>query len=523
MAAQIYGTGSNSSVGTQLRTDYYNKKALVEAAKEMYFGQLANTIAMPKHMGKTIKQYHYLPILDDRNLSDQGIDAAGALASAGVVGTVNTHPYVAVISVLPQGGAVSQTMYFRGDNLTGDTEALAEAKAKVVAWAYGEGFTTTQDVDGTATAADIAAAYVELIDGSADSLSADGVGGTSSTLPYVVTAIAASDTTLYGNFYGSSKDIGTITSKIPALGESGGRVNRVGVKRIDLEGTIEKFGFFTEYTKESMDFDTDSERLSHLTSEVVKAANELTEDQLQIDLINGAGVIRYAGIATSVATIQGDDTASPFADGNTNDAVSYDDLVKLGIELDNNRTPKNTKVITGSRMVDTKVVNAARYMYIGSELQPTIMRMFDYHGNKAFLPVAQYASAGNVARGEFGSIDTFRFIVVPEMMHKEAAGAEIDAGVEESTSFRFSANEDGAELHYNVYPMLVLGEASFTTIGFQTDGKTVKFKTKHVTPDQNHTTDDPYGETGFFSIKWYYGTMILRPERIALLWTVAEW
>lgn len=43
----VYGTGSNSSVGTQFRTDYYYKKALVEAAKESYFGQLANVRAMP--------------------------------------------------------------------------------------------------------------------------------------------------------------------------------------------------------------------------------------------------------------------------------------------------------------------------------------------------------------------------------------------------------------------------------------------------------------------------------------------
>lgn len=43
----IYGTGSNSSVGTQFRTDYYHKKALVEAAKETYFGQLADVTSMP--------------------------------------------------------------------------------------------------------------------------------------------------------------------------------------------------------------------------------------------------------------------------------------------------------------------------------------------------------------------------------------------------------------------------------------------------------------------------------------------
>jgi len=36
-----------SSVGTQFRTDYYVKKALVELPKESYFSQLADVTAMP--------------------------------------------------------------------------------------------------------------------------------------------------------------------------------------------------------------------------------------------------------------------------------------------------------------------------------------------------------------------------------------------------------------------------------------------------------------------------------------------
>lgn len=74
-------TGTASSVGSQLRTDYYQKKALIEARKEQYFSQMADTTSMPKHMGKTIKRYHYLPLLDDANVNDQGIDAAGLSVS----------------------------------------------------------------------------------------------------------------------------------------------------------------------------------------------------------------------------------------------------------------------------------------------------------------------------------------------------------------------------------------------------------------------------------------------------------
>lgn len=382
--------GTASDVGGQIRTDFYAKKALVEAAKEQYFGQLADVTAMPKNMGKTIKRFHYMPILDDRNVTGQGLDGAGA-------------------------------------------------------------------------------SYAN------------------------------------GNLYGSSKDVGTITTKIPALTEAGGRVNRVGMKRLELEGTIEKFGFFDEYSQESMDFDSDSELMQHLTTESVKAANEITEDQLQIDLLNGAGVVRYAGVATSNATLSGETAGIT--------KVDYDDLVKLSIELNNNRTPKQTKVISGSRMVDTKVVNAARVMYVGSELVPALMKMTDYHNNKAFIPVAQYAQAGTVIRGEIGAVDAFRIVEVPEMMKFAGVGAAVTAD---------DAGYHSTSAQYDVFPMLVVGDGAFTTVGFQTDGKTVKFKIKHVRPSENHSSSDPYGETGFYSIKWYYGTMILRAERLALLKTVAE-
>jgi N4-gp56 family major capsid protein len=70
--------------------------------------------------------------------------------------------------------------------------------------------------------------------------------------------------------------------------------------------------------------------------------------------------------------------------------------------------------------------------------------------------------------------------------------------------------------------MLVVGDGSFTTIGFQTDGKTVKFTTTHKKPGKDVADlNDPYGEKGFYSIKWYYGFMALRAERLGIIWTKA--
>jgi N4-gp56 family major capsid protein len=141
-------------------------------------------------------------------------------------------------------------------------------------------------------------------------------------------------------------------------------------------------------------------------------------------------------------------------------------------------------------------------------------RMKDYHNERAWIPVEKYSQAGMMARGEEGTAGKFRFIVVPEMMHWAGAGAAV------------TANEGFMETdgNYDVFPLLAIGEKSFTTIGFQTDGKTVKFSIKHVKPesDVSYGHHDPFGEKGFMSIKWYYGFMPLRPERIALIKSVAR-
>lgn len=392
--SSIDGAGSD-----QMNTFFWLKKAIIESRKEQYFMPLASVTNMPKHFGKTIKVYEYVPLLDDRNINDQGIDANG----------------------------------------------------------------------------------VTIVD---------------------------------GNLYGSSRDIGTITSKLPTLTENGGRVNRVGFTRISREGSIHKFGFFHEWTQESMDFDSDDGLKDHLARELMNGAVQLTEAVLQKDLLAAAGVILYAGAATSDDEITGEvDAGPPEVPASL---VSYRDLMRLDQILTDNRTPKQTKIITGSRLIDTKVIPAGRVAYIGSELVPLLKEMKDLFDNKAFIEIQHYADAGTVLNGEIGSIDAFRFVQVPEMLHWAGVGAEV------TTNPGYRSSMVGGEEHYDVFPILVVGDDSFTTIGFQTDGKTVKFNVLTKMPGRE-TADrnDPYGETGFSSIKWYYGILVKRPERIGLIKTVA--
>lgn len=395
--SSIDGAGSD-----QMNTFFWLKKALIESRKEQFFMPLSSTLNLPKNFGKAVKVYEYVPLLDDRNVNDQGIDANGA-------------------------------------------------------------------------------------------------------------------TIVNGNLYGSSKDVGTIVGKLPLLGENGGRVNRVGFTRLEREGSIHKFGFFTEFTQESLDFDSDDGLKDHLSRELMNGAVQLTEAVLQKDLLAAAGTILYAGVATSDDTITGEVTpaAGPVPELPAS-IVSYKNFQRLDQILTDNRTPKQTKIITGSRNIDTKVIGSTRVMYVGSEVGVMLQGLTDLFGNKAFIEIQHYGDAGTVLNGEIGSMGPFRIIQVPEMLHWAGVGAIVD----ENPGYH-STTVGGTE-RYDVFPMLVVGDDAFQTIGFQTDGKTVKFSVLTKMPG-NETADrnDPYGETGFSSIKWYYGILIKHPERLGLIKTVA--
>lgn len=388
--------GNKSSIGDQIVLDVFIKRALEDAAKEQYFTQLSSTFAMPKNMGKTIKKNQYIPLLDARNLNDQGIDAAGALK-----GTTNAN----------------------------------------------------------------------------------------------------------GNLYGGSKDITTMTAGMPRLTEVGGRVNRVGFTRVVRESTIHKMGFFYEFTQEALDFDSDAELLAHMGREAVLGANELTEDMIGMELIAGAGVQVFTGSATSLATMSAES-------GVTASVVTYKDLQKLAITLKENRAPNKLQAISGSRIIDTKIVGSGYALYVGLPLEIQVRNLVDQFNNPAFIPVEKYAQGGNTLTGEIGAVGQFRIVVVPEM--PEHRGKGVTATGTGLATYRTTGSK------YDAYPLLAVASEAFTTIGFQTGNAGAKFQMITKMPGADHADrTDPYGESGFTSIKWYHGMMIEKPEWIAVMYSLA--
>ncbi len=94
--------------------------------------------------------------------------------------------------------------------------------------------------------------------------------------------------------------------------------------------------------------------------------------------------------------------------------MTYAGLSRIDQILTDNRCPRQTTVITGSKNTDTRTLPASRVAYIGSELVPVVKAMKDMFQERAFIPAHKYADAGNVLNGEIGSVDNIGFVQVPK-------------------------------------------------------------------------------------------------------------
>ena len=395
------GTATPSTIGPQLVDFMFIKKALAEQAKEIVFSNMSSTIEIPKHTGTAIKRYVDVLMLDDKNINDQGIDAAGQ------TGQLSKNPN--------------------------------------------------------------------------------------------------------GNLYGSSRDIGVIADRLPALGEQGGRVNRVGFKRLTIQGTMQKYGFFYEFTQDALNFDTQADLLQNMSREAVRGATQLQEAMLQKDLLDNCGTVYVPG--TGFADWDTDTTTSLKASVDDSAIPTYKDFMKFKLMLDDLRVPGSTSMFTGTRYIDTKTIPSARFAFISNALLPMLEQVKDFNNQPAWVPVEQYAAGGYTHPKEVGKIGNFRFIVVPEALYWGGAGA----APAQNSIHRATNNK------LDVYPILVIGEDAFTTIGFQTNGRDGKIKVMTKMPGlETASFDDPYGSRGFTSMQWWYGFLAQRPERLACMYTVAE-
>lgn len=304
-----------------------------------------------------------------------------------------------------------------------------------------------------------------------------------------------------GSLYYGDADFSVVSGTFPSLTEEGGNVNGVNTKSVTVKGQVTEFGLHTKFTQKSIDMDTRTGLLARKTQELGEAKGDTFEAQVQSALLSASEVNRtFAGtVASSLLTC------------NKAAVLTFADLRMMEAELKRVRVPTDTKLISGSTKIDTKVVAKSYYVYVGQELYPMLEDM-THNGVNVWVPVEQYAEAATTAVGEIGKIGRFRFIEVEDMQKYRGAGAVDSGAADDNNTAGFQSSPQagvaGSDA-FDVFPVLFVGSDSFATVGFE--GDSAKIKTAMPKADANI---DPFGKNGSMSIAWYFGVLIYKAERI---------
>lgn len=321
-----------------------------------------------------------------------------------------------------------------------------------------------------------------------------------------------------GNLYGSSTSIGEIEKSLPTLVEGGGRYNRVGLTRIKRSTTLKQYGIFTELDNYMLQFDNQIDLGASIIRRELDGVVEMIDHMTQYRVLQNVGTAVYTGGVSQLSDMSPDAKGTTAADANGS-LLQSGHLFRLEELLNNNRTPLSSVLLGGSQNFDTRTVRNARIAFVGVEMANYLRTLTDSFGRQAFIDVSQYSSQGHVIEGEIGSIGGFRVVQVRRMLHWGGEGAV--ASGSNAGRFRTSMGADGEE-RYNVYPFLVVGDEAFATSSLEMSNGEYRLNiiTKYPGRETAHGFNDPFGERGFSSVKFWHGVLPLKTERIACIYSL---
>lgn len=184
-----------------------------------------------------------------------------------------------------------------------------------------------------------------------------------------------------------------------------------------------------------------------------------------------------------------------------NTVITKDDIASAVRTLKVNYAPKLTKRLAASTDVSTEPVNASYIYYGNTYLEDT------FRGMDGFVPVERYGSYQPLCEWEIGKVDECRIVLTNYATgFADAGGSASGAGV--VSTLGTSAD---------VFPGIVFGEEAFACATVKgLDGMTL-----HVENPGKPSKDDPNGQRGFASWKWWYVCKILNEDRLVRIESAA--
>lgn len=276
----------------------------------------------------------------------------------------------------------------------------------------------------------------------------------------------------YGGSVGSAASINTITAD-PVAHQTveGVTPDADSLTPEDRTVKLKQYSCLYMYTDKVADLYEDNvpEEMKVQTGERMGLVREM----IRYGTLKGCTNKFYAG-GTSRATVS--------------EGVSKNLLRLITRSLKGNRGAMITKVLAASPNYATAPVEAGFLVFCSTDIESDIRDL------PGFTKCVEYGSKSMVHECEIGSVDSYRFIVSPELNAIADSGAAVGSTGLYSTS---ASNVD-------VYPMIVVAADAWADVALRGVNS---FDTTHI-PHSTKTKDDPLGQRGYVGAKFWSASFI---------------
>lgn len=251
---------------------------------------------------------------------------------------------------------------------------------------------------------------------------------------------------------------------------------------VDVTATLTQYSCLYAVTDKTADLYEDD-----VPAEMKKQCGErvgLLREMVRYGALKGMTNLFYGGTGTTKDTVNG--------------TVSLNLLRKITRSLKANHAKMVTSILAASPNFATAPVEASYLVFVSTDMEPAIRDL------PGFKHVAEYGQRKTVHEQEIGSVESFRFVLSPEL------AADINGGASVGSTGLYSTGASNID----IYPMIVVGEDAWGQVALRgMDSMDVSY----IPPGQKDK-NDPLGQRGYIGAKTYMTALVLNNGWGALAW-----
>ncbi len=251
---------------------------------------------------------------------------------------------------------------------------------------------------------------------------------------------------------------------------------------VDITATLQQYSCLYAVTDKTVDLYEDDVP-SEMKSQVGERIG-LVREMVRYGALKGLTNVFYGGTGNSKVT--------------TNGTVSLNMLRKITRSLKANHAKMNNSILAPSANFGTSAIEASYLVFVSTDLEPAIRDL------PGFVPTAEYGQRKTVHEQEIGSVESFRFVLSPELAADINGGAAVGATGLLSTG--------GSSI--DIYPMLVVAQDAWGQVALR--GKD-SLDVSYIAPGQKDK-NDPLGQRGYIGASTWFTCQVLNNGWGAVAW-----